>query len=239
MLWKKAWEPEAVLALVCGILSAYLLGLVSVALLHEAGVAGFKGEDSLGTVLLGTLSFQGAAVLLGTVFLKSHGTGWREVLGGAGWKRSLGLTLLVVALVTPVVLGLKAFSEVALQKLHWPVADQRAVELLVNAKTPWLSAYMVAFAVVVAPLGEEFFFRGLLFATAKRFGWPKLGWLGVSFLFALSHFNAPTMLPLFVLALALTWLYEKTGGLLAPVLAHSLFNVANLLLLLFAQPLAS
>jgi len=47
------------------------------------------------------------------------------------------------------------------------------------------------------------------------------------------------MLPLFVLALALTWLYEKTGGLLAPVLAHSLFNVANLLLLLFAQPLAS
>jgi len=88
---------------------------------------------------------------------------------------------------------------------------------------------------VLAPLGEEFFFRGLLFSTAKRFGWPKLGWLGASGLFALSHLNVPTLLPLFVLALALTWLYEQTEGLLAPVLAHSLFNAANLLALLWAE----
>jgi membrane protease YdiL (CAAX protease family) len=59
--------------------------------------------------------------------------------------------------------------------------------------------------------------------------------VGVSFLFALIHLNAPIFLPLFALALALTWLYEKTEGLLAPVLAHSLFNAANLLLLVFGQ----
>ena len=34
--------------------------------------------------------------------------------------------------------------------------------------------------------------------------------------------------PLFVLALALTWLYEFTDNLLAPIAAHSLFNTANL-----------
>jgi membrane protease YdiL (CAAX protease family) len=39
-------------------------------------------------------------------------------------------------------------------------------------------------------------------------------------------------LPLVVLAMALTWLYVKTESLLAPVLAHSLFNTANLVLLL-------
>ena len=143
--------------------------------------------------------------------------------------------LAVLAGVAPVMFALKFISEIALQKLHWPVADQRAVELILSAKTPWLSGYMVFFAVLLAPLGEEFFFRGLLFSTAKRFGWPKLGWFGVSFLFALIHVNAPTFLPLFVLALALTWLYEKTEGLLAPVIAHSLFNAANLLLILFAQ----
>jgi len=31
----------------------------------------------------------------------------------------------------------------------------------------------------------------------------------------------------------LTWLYEKTDCLLAPILVHSLFNAANLVLLLF------
>ena len=235
MLWKKTWEPEVVLALIGGIVAAFFFGNVAAGVLRQAGVTGFKSDDSLGCVLLGTLSFQGAAVALGTVFLKTHESGWREVLGGASWKRCLALAAAVLAVVAPVMFGLKAVSELALEALHWPVTDQRAVQLIVSAKTPWLSAYMICFAVVLAPLGEEFFFRGLLFSTAKRFGWPKLGWLGVSFLFALIHVNVPTFLPLFVLALALTWLCEKTGGLLAPVLAHSLFNTVNLLVLLFVE----
>ena len=49
--------------------------------------------------------------------------------------------------------------------------------------------------------------------------------------------NAPTFVPLFVLALALTWLYEKTDNLLAPITAHSLFNAANLVVLHFQEPL--
>lgn len=235
MLWKKTWEPEAVLALIGGIVAAFFFGNVAAGGLRQAGVAGFRSEDSLGSVLLVTLSFQGAAVALGTVFLNTHDSGWREVLGGAGWRRCLALAAAVMAVLAPVILGLKAISEIALQQLHWPVADQRAVELIISANTPWLSAYLMFFAVVLAPLGEEFFFRGLLFSTAKRLGWPKLGWLGVSFLFALIHCNAPTFLPLFVLALALTWLCEKTGGLRAPILAHSLFNAGNLLALLVAE----
>jgi membrane protease YdiL (CAAX protease family) len=235
MLWKKTWEPEAVLALIGGIVAAFFFGNLAAGLLRQAGVGGFKSDDSLGSVLVATLSFQGAAVVLGTAFLKFHDLGWREVFGGASWKRCLGLALAVLAGVGPVMFGLKFLSEIVLHKLHFAVVDQRAVELILSAKTPWLSAYLVFFAVVLAPLGEEFFFRGLLFSTAKRYGWPKLGWVGVSLLFALIHVNAPTFLPLFVLALALTWLYEKTEGLLAPVLAHSLFNAANLLLLVVGR----
>ena len=36
-----------------------------------------------------------------------------------------------------------------------------------------------------------------------------------------------------MLALLLTWLYEKTDCLLASITAHSLFNTTNVLLLLF------
>ena len=40
-------------------------------------------------------------------------------------------------------------------------------------------------------------------------------------------------IPLFVLALAFTWLYETTDCLLAPIFGHVLFNAAGLVLIKF------
>jgi membrane protease YdiL (CAAX protease family) len=234
MLQTKSWEPEAVLALIGSIVVSWVFGNVATGLLMQAGVSGFKTEVSVGSVLLATLSFHGVVLVLGAAFLKFHDQGWREILGSTGWKRCLALASAVLAVVTPVLFGLKYISVLALQKLHWPVEDQTAVEMILNAR-PGVRVYLFFFALVLVPLAEEFFFRGLLFTAAKQYGWPKLGWIGVSFLFALAHANAPTFLPLFVLALALTWLCEKTGGLLAPILAHSLFNTGNLILLLIAE----
>jgi hypothetical protein len=73
----------------------------------------------------------------------------------------------------------------------------------------------------------------MLFPFIKQLGWPKLAWFGTSFLFALIHLNVPTFVPLFVFALALTWLYERTDNLLAPITAHALFNATNLVMLLY------
>jgi membrane protease YdiL (CAAX protease family) len=232
MLWKEPWEPEAVLALVGGIVAAFFFGDFAAALLQRASVAGFRTDLSGGSVLLATLSFQGATLALGTGFLKSQNLSWRDALGATGWKRCLGLALAVLAVTVPVMFGLKYISELVLRHFHWRVEDQMAVTMILSAK-PWVRAYLVFFALVLAPMGEEFFFRGLLYSMGKSWGWPKTGWIGSSLLFALFHLNAPAFLPLFVLALALTWLYERTGGLLAPILAHGLFNLANLTLLLF------
>ena len=78
-------------------------------------------------------------------------------------------------------------------------------------------------------MAEEFIFRGVLYRFVKQLGYPRCAWLGVSFLFALIHMDMAAVVPLFVLALALTWLYERTDNLLAPILAHSLFNLAGLM----------
>jgi membrane protease YdiL (CAAX protease family) len=234
VLWKKTWELEAVLALIGGIVVAFIFGNVAAGLLQQAGVSGFKTELSIGYVLLATLSFHGTVIVLGTAFLLTRGSDWREVWGSASWKRCLALACGVLALITPVIMGLEYASGIILEKMHWPVESQEAVKMILAAP-PGICVYMVIFATVLAPMAEEFFFRGLLFSTAKQFGWPKLGWFGVSFLFALMHVNAPTFLPLFALALALTWLCEKTDGLLAPIIAHSLFNTANLVILFLAE----
>ncbi len=136
-----------------------------------------------------------------------------------------------MVLMLPVVLGLQQVSALVLSKLGWLAEDQRAVDLLVNADSWWMRGYLAFFAVVLAPVAEEFIFRGVLFPFVKQLGWPKLAWIGVSLIFAFIHLNAPTFVPLFVLALALTWLYEKTDCLLAPIAAHSLFNTANVVIL--------
>ena len=132
-------------------------------------------------------------------------------------------------------IDLKCASEIGLMKLGRAIADQRAVELILNCQSAAMKIYLGIFAVVIAPLAEEFVFRGLIFSGLKKIGWPKCAWLVTSLLFAAIHASAPVFLPLFVLALGLTWLYQETEGLLAPVLAHSAFNAANLLLLAVAS----
>jgi len=92
--------------------------------------------------------------------------------------------------------------------------------------------YIGAFTVVIAPVAEEFIFRGLLFPFVKQLGFPRTAWFGVSALFGLIHWDAAIFVPLFVLALVLTWLYNKTGNLLVPITVHILFNGINFFWLL-------
>ena len=237
MLSQKPWRAEAVIQLIAGVFACLCLGVLAIGGLRQAGVTAFKSPDSFASVLLATLSFQGAAWVLILFFLKSHAVNWRDAVGlrNSNLKKSLLLAGGALIITLPIVLMLEHYSALALKKVGWPAEDQRAVDLIVNSKSLWLRGYLVFFAVVLAPVAEEFIFRGVLFPFVKQLGWPKLAWLGVSFLFALIHINAPTLLPLFVLALMFTWLYEKTDCLLAAIVAHSLFNTANLVIL-FTQP---
>ena len=206
-------------------------------LLQKAGIAAFQPPDGFGAVLLGTLGFQGAAWLLILFFLRQHQTGWRAAFGfrGPQLPRALFLAVLVVIVLLPVVLGLQQVSAIVLTKLGWQPEEQLAVTLLAGTKSWGMRIYLGTFAVVLAPVAEEFIFRGMLYPFVKQLGWPRLAWFGVSFTFALIHDDAATFVPLFVLALALTWLYEKTDNLLAPIAAHSLFNAANLVILCFVK----
>jgi len=53
------------------------------------------------------------------------------------------------------------------------------------------------------------------------------------------HMNLITFVPLTILALVLTALYERTGNLLAPIATHALFNGMNFTLLYWLQEQAS
>jgi membrane protease YdiL (CAAX protease family) len=101
--------------------------------------------------------------------------------------------------------------------------------LLPDAKAPPLSrALLLALTVLAAPLTEEFIFRGLLFA-GLRASVPLLWAVPASAaIFALIH---PTIaiVPVFVLGCVTALAYQRTGWLLAPMLAHGVYNAVVVL----------
>ena len=234
---RNPWQPELVLLFGGTQLLCFAAGILTASLLHKFGVAGFRQDDDFGNILLATMSFQGVTWVLIPVLLRLNQIHWRDAFGlrKVDFFRALAWAMAALIVVLPVVLTLNFLSETALEKAGWQPKSQAAVELLNDAPLWPTGIYLGVFAVVLAPVAEEFIFRGVLFPFVKQLGWPKLAWFGVSFLFALIHGAAAIFIPLFVLALALTWLYEKTGNLLAPIVVHGLFNAANLALLILAR----
>jgi len=93
------------------------------------------------------------------------------------------------------------------------------------------TAVLVLTAVLVAPLVEEFIFRGLLQNSLfYRYGSLVPAMIIPTVIFALFHvaylFYLPALLELLGLALLLAWLMAKTANLLIPVLVHGLFNLS-------------
>lgn len=79
-------------------------------------------------------------------------------------------------------------------------------------------------AVVVAPVAEETIFRGYLYGIVRQFGgrWCAIGITSV--LFAAIHVHLPSLVALFLLAIALGLVYEHTKSLWAPIFMHATFN---------------
>lgn len=234
MLSKRPWQPELVLMFVAALFVSFFFAGIAGLLLQKSGVTAFKSPDSFPNLLLSTLSMQGVTWVFIFIFLKLHQMDWRDAFGlrNPDLRKSLLFAAAVLLPTLMVVWPLQYLCAFGLQWLGFLPESQRAVEMMLNAQSVLAGGYFVVFAVVIAPVAEEFIFRGMLFPLAKQLGRPKLAWVGVSLLFAFIHFDAAIFLPLFVLALVLTWLYEKTDCLLAPILVHSLFNAANLVLLL-------
>lgn len=240
----KPWQPEAVLRLVLWLFVSLSLGsLVVYAIVPQAG-AEVSAEKKFYGFLVGALFLHGAGFVLIAVLLRQHHVGWREAFGfgSADAGAAIALATGVCVLVLPVALLL---AEATGQFLSWIVrltasevfapVPQQAVRAIRETAHPFHQAAFGAFAILVAPVVEEMLFRGVLYPSFKQNGWPRAAWWATSLLFALTHFNALTFLSLFVLSMALIWLYERTANLIAPIVTHSLFNACNFYWLLSTQ----
>jgi membrane protease YdiL (CAAX protease family) len=115
--------------------------------------------------------------------------------------------------------------------LGWmePLRPEGAGELLrLLADQPWAIVAGGVLTATVVPVGEELFFRGLLFPCLRASSGEGQAYVVSSLAFALVHplAHAPFTL---VFGLAAAWLYVRWGGLAAPVAAHLVCNGAILM----------
>lgn len=172
-------------------------------------------------VRLGLFFYAGLLVLVALAWLLSGRSPLYASPGaaaaGIAWVDDLGIGLLSGALA----IALSALFTSA-TRVGRRLADGLAALL---GPLRWRDCLILALA---SGVGEEALFRGVL--------QPLLGWVGASLLFGLVHF-APRrdLLPWTGFAIlagfGLGGLFEATGNLVAPIVAHALINAVNLRLL--------
>jgi membrane protease YdiL (CAAX protease family) len=148
--------------------------------------------------------------------VRKYGVGWsalglREFTGG---MLGLGCGLMLLSFLFNI-----AYSTfLALFDLDVQVD---LVPIFAELSSPW---WLLVAGVVVAPIVEEIFFRGFIFAgLRRRYDWQKAALIS-SALFALIHLQLTAMIPIFILGYIFALLYHRSNSIVPAILMHILTN---------------
>jgi membrane protease YdiL (CAAX protease family) len=224
---RKAQNPDHVLRRIILVAFSFYGGLLLC--FWAEHIAGPLPEGMTASqVIISGLSLQGAALVLLVFFVREHGLGFSEAFG---FRKRLGRALLAGvlagALMLPPAQLLLYGSAELMHRCHLKAEPQAAVQALTVTDSWAYRISLAVYALLLAPAAEEMLFRGILYPLIKQAGFPRLALFGTALLFAAIHLNMQSFLPLFVLALVLTLLYEVTDNLATSITAHALFNLMN------------
>lgn len=141
-----------------------------------------------------------------------------------------GVTTFLISL--PLVMVVSLVWTGLLKLCGLPIESQDAVALFKSIKSPALLATMVVLATVIAPLNEELLFRAGIFRYARTRlpRWAAL--LLPACIFAALHTHLPSFAPLALLGVIWSLAYERTGKIGTTIVAHTLFNLYSVVILL-------
>ncbi len=210
-----------ILFMLAGIVVSFLLGLIS-AILPEGG-----SENSL--MLLHMLILNGLCLYWMIHFVRRSGGRWQDLglrvpdtgllrevaVGFVGYLRILPLFALVIA----TLLTLANF-------LNYEPPAHPLVNIFIEEekRAPFLMILSVLLGAVISPIFEEIFFRGFCYPILRNH-WGKIwGMILSSAFFAGIHHSGFVFWPIFILGMALAFLYEKRRSLIASITLHITHN---------------
>jgi membrane protease YdiL (CAAX protease family) len=184
-----------------------------------------------GEIVLDIFSMIVAPQILAWIVTIALGLSWSDMtFREARFQSSFPLQILPTLVLT----SLGASIVIVEIVLLVPMPDayrQSMVDATSNA--PFLSVFVPL--AIVAPLAEEFFFRGLLFRDfLERYSVTKSVWT-TAVIFALFHLNPWQAIAALPLGLWFAWLVLRTGSIIPGILCHAIYNYSAAFLL---QPMS-
>jgi membrane protease YdiL (CAAX protease family) len=221
------------------VIFVYVLSTRNLVLLVLGRHAGGESSDRAEAMLLhaGGLALGIVTGILLARFRARHPRGsngfWPFWTLPAGQTRSVWWDVLIgVAAYPPwmLMLSLSAYANQAIVYLLGHRPDEHPV--IQELSTPQSASVLAIYFLMVtagAAFFEEILFRGILYNVARRYSGPVMGAIIAGLIFAILHQIESQVLALFVLALILTWLYDRTGRLIAGMTLHALNNLVVLI----------
>jgi membrane protease YdiL (CAAX protease family) len=131
-----------------------------------------------------------------------------------------------------VINGIGLAWKAVVEALGYPSNEQDLVGLFRDCDDPVRWVVMVLLATVLAPLTEELVFRAGLFRFLRNRLPRGMALIIPAIIFALLHGNLVAIVPLSALGVFFALAYEHTGRISVPIIAHALFNLHTILLVM-------
>ena len=215
------------------------LQLLDTILLHA--LFNMRSPDMIKPALMLASDMAMAGAICGAMLIACwRARGWHGTRGfWTAWsndyvspKRSIWQDILLGVLCYPLTLWIAQL--VAYEGKFLVHSPDRHFIILEFARHP--RPIVAAVYVITGTLGAAFFeetvFRGMLYNSLRRFLGGPFAALVAAFIFAYMHGLKSDLMPLFVLGLMMTWLYDKTGRLVAGMTFHFTNNMVSMVMTL-------
>ncbi len=180
----------------------------------------------IGAITL-SLSIPGLLAIIFPLFVLSRRFSLRfadEYRIGVPSLETMVLSLLISA---GMILPIEALSTFV-ERRWTPDADYINFLIAIKPKGLLSLAAVGVGIVVVTPIAEELLFRGVIQRIFVRNMKTPAALLLASLLFALCHFDLPSVPAIAILGLLYGYLFLVTGNLFYPIMGHALFNLFSL-----------
>ena len=139
------------------------------------------------------------------------------IFKGAGW----GIILYFLSVTISIIVAM----------FYQPKEDLQVVmQILSSESNSYIKLAIVLTILVLAPLGEEIFFRGFFYAALrKRFGVIAAIIVSAA-IFSAMHLDLSGFLPLFGVGIGLAMIYQKYQNIWYNIIIHAVFNSISIIL---------
>lgn len=188
----------------------------------HALVSALTGGGSLGGALLGLCAGSGTLLILAALWRRR--LGWRSEPGNAATQTTVvsGVAYMIAGVMR---VGILLSGIGPLLRIAPPDPGRELHALVERGLGPAGIALLIFAAVVLAPIGEETLFRGVLLPWLRRFLGPDAAVWVSAVLFGIGHLRYGFYLSTIVVyGLVLGWARLRTGNLRASIVLHMIIN---------------